>query len=121
MVDIEGKTRLVDTQLLGENIVGGMSPSRLVYQVYHDSRSRYDTNHNNNNNHGTNRWCYNIHTLLKEIGMEDIWHHNTLTPSEAKQWRNTVKEKIGEREEAQWKERVQHKPKLGTYRQLKRD
>jgi hypothetical protein len=100
-------------------IVGGMSPSRLVYQVYHNSRSRYDTNHNNNNNHGTNRWCYNIHTLLKEIGMEDTWHHNTLTPSEAKQWRSTVKEKIGEREEAQWKERMQHKPKLRTYRQLK--
>jgi hypothetical protein len=100
-------------------IVGGMSPSRLVYHVYHTSRSRYDTNHNNNNNHSTNRWCYNIHTLLKEIGMEETWNNNILTQSEAKQWRSTVKEKIKEREQAQWRERMQHKPKLRTYRQLK--
>src|SRR5690242_10165628 len=43
----------------------------------------------------------------------------TNSPSEAKQWRKTIKEKIREREETQWRERMQHKPKLRTYRQLK--
>src|SRR4051812_12714569 len=92
-------------------IVGGMAPSRLVYHVYITSRSRYDANHNNSSNHSTNRWCYNIHALLKDIGMEDTWNKNELDPSE--------EDKIKDREEAQWKERMQHKPKLRTYRQLK--
>jgi hypothetical protein len=99
-------------------IVGGMPASRLVHHVYHTSRSRYDSNHDNSI-HSMNRWCSNIHTLLKDIGMEDTWTSNELTPSEAKQWRSTIKEKIRDREEAQWKERMQHKPKLRTYQQLK--
>ena len=70
-----------------------MAPSRLVYHVYHTSRSRYDANHNNSSNHSTNRWCYNIHALLKDIGMEDAWNKNELDPSEAKEWRSTVKDK----------------------------
>ena len=110
-------------------IVGGMSPKRLVSQVYHASRSRYDdmtsdSNHSDHSKHTNytqrnNKWCKNIHSLLKSIGMEDTWNKNTLTRKEAKNWRYTVKEKIQEREELQWKERMQHKPKLRTYRQLK--
>ena len=38
---------------------------------------------------------------------------------QAKHWRQTIKEKIQEREEMQWKARMQEKPKLRTYRQLK--
>ena len=51
--------------------------------------------------------------------MEEIWKANTLTESEAKQWRSRIKERIREREETQWKESMQTKPKLRTYRQLK--
>ena len=50
--------------------------------------------------------------LLKSINMEDVWKANTLTQSEAKQWRSMIKEKIRDREETQWKERMQTKPKL---------
>ena len=55
--------------------MGGMSPSRLVYHVYHTSRSQHDTRRNSNNNHmpSMNKWCNNIHTLLKSIDMEDAW------------------------------------------------
>ena len=98
-------------------IVGGMSPHRLVYHVYQTSRSRYDTSHSNT--HSTNKWCSNIHSLLKSINMEETWKTNTLTPSQAKHWRTTIKEKIREREEIQWQERMQTKPKLRTYIQLK--
>ena len=102
-------------------IVGGMSPSRLVYHVYHTSRSQYDARRNSNNNHmpSMNKWCNNIHTLLKSIDMEDAWHNNELEQSEAKQWRSTIKAKIREREEMQWRDAMQHKAKLRTYRQLK--
>ena len=72
MVDVEGKTRLSDTQLLEENS-GGMSPSRLVYHVYHTSRSRDDAHHNSKDNHmhNMNKWCNNNHALLKSIDLED--------------------------------------------------
>jgi len=98
-------------------IVGGMSPERLVYQVYHASRSCYDIA--SQNNHSRSKWCQNIHQLLTDIDMEDTWKKNTLTQKEARNWRYTIKEKIQEREEKQWKERMQQKPKLRTYRQLK--
>ena len=45
-------------------IVGGMSPSSGLSCLSHQS-PRYDTNHNNNNNHSTNRWCSNIHTAQR--------------------------------------------------------
>jgi hypothetical protein len=51
--------------------------------------------------------------------MEETWNANTLKDSEAAQWRGTLKEKIREREETQWKERMQGKPKLRTYILLK--
>jgi hypothetical protein len=69
--------------------------------------------------HNMNKWCNNIHTLLKSMDMEEAWDNNALEQSEAKQWRSTVKTKIREREEMQWRERMQQKPKLRTYRQLK--
>ena len=100
-------------------IVGEMSPHRLVYHVYQTSRSRYDNSHKNK--HSTHKWCSNVHSLLKSIGMEEIWKANTLTESEAKQWRSRIKERIREREETQWRENMQTKPKLRTYRQLKAD
>ena len=56
-----------------------------------------------------NKWCNNIHTLLKSIDMEDAWHNNELEQSEAKQWRSTIKAKIREREEMQWRDAMQHK------------
>ena len=59
-----------------------------------------------------NKWCNNIHTLLKSIDMEDAWHNNELEQSEAKQWRSTIKAKIREREEMQWRDAMQHKAKL---------
>ena len=61
------------------------------------------------------KWCNNIHALLKSIDLEDAWQNNELERSEAKQWRSTIKTKIREREEMQWKERMQQKPKLHTY------
>ena len=48
-----------------------------------------------------NKWCNNIHTLLKSIDMEDAWHNNELEQSEAKQWRSTIKAKIRDRDEMQ--------------------
>src|SRR4051812_23147898 len=57
-------------------IVGGMSPSRLVYHVYQTSRSRYNQNHDSHN-HSLNKRCNNIHSILKSINLEETWVANT--------------------------------------------
>ena len=44
--------------------------------------------------HKLNKWCNNIHALLKSIDMEDAWQNNKLEQSEAKQWRSTIKTKM---------------------------
>jgi hypothetical protein len=51
--------------------------------------------------------------------MEDIWTQNTMTRAEGYKWRYIIKEKIKEREEKEWLARMQQKPKLRTYQQLK--
>ena len=117
-MDVEGKFLILNHW---GKIVGGMSPSRLVYHVYHTSRSRYDAHHNSKGNHmHMSKWCNDIHALLKSIDLEDAWQNNKLEQSEAKQWRSTIKTKIREREEMQWKERMQQKPKLRTYKVMAR-
>ena len=65
------------------------------------------------------KWCKSIHATLKSMGMEEVWDTNELSQEEARHWRITIKEKIQEREETLWRERMQHKPKLRTYRQVK--
>jgi hypothetical protein len=57
--------------------------------------------------------------IFKSIGMEQTWLNNTLTEEEEASFRVTVRDRITAREEAQWHARMQNKPKLRTYRQLK--
>src|SRR5947208_927860 len=78
-----------------------MASTRLVYHVYHTIRSQYDDIHKQDKDkskHAMYKWCTNIHTLLKSIDMEDTWHKNTLTESEARQWRNTTNQRENQSE-----------------------
>src|SRR4051812_25477062 len=84
-----------------------MSPSRLVKAVYTHSRARYDAGHKN-------RWCKYTHALLTELGMEDTWQQGKHDGDE-KAWDKQLREKIHEREEREWLERMQIKPKHRTY------
>ncbi len=92
-------------------IVSRMSSSRLVKQVYAYSRARYEAGENS-------RWCKYTHALLKELGMEEVWQNGTHGYDE-KKWDRELREKIHEREEKEWLERMNTKPKLRTYRTLK--
>ena len=47
-------------------IVSKMSSSRLVKQVYEDSRAHYEAGQ-------SSRWCKYTHALLTELGMEEVW------------------------------------------------
>ena len=92
-------------------IVGSMPPSRLVKQVYAHSRARYDAGQKS-------RWCQYTHTLLTELGMEEIWQQGTLECDE-KAWDKKLRENIHLREERAWRDRMKTKPKLRTYIALK--
>ena len=94
-------------------IVCSMSPSRLVKQVYAHSRARYDAGHQN-------RWCKYTHALLTELGMEETWLQGKHDGDE-KAWDKQLREKIHVREEREWLERMQTKPKLRTYMTLKHE
>jgi len=50
--------------------------------------------------------------------MEEIWQQGTIECDE-KTWDKELREKIQEREEKEWRERMNTKPKLRTYRTLK--
>ena len=58
-------------------IVSRMSSSRLVKQVYADSRARYEAGQ-------ISRWCKYTHALLQELGMEEVWQHGP--PADEKKW-----------------------------------
>jgi hypothetical protein len=93
-------------------IVCSMSSSRLVKQVYAHSRARYEAGQKS-------RWCKYTHTLLTELGMEEIWQQGTVDDEKA--WDKALREKIHMREEREWLERMQTKPKLRTYITLKHE
>jgi len=94
-------------------IVCSMPSSRLVKQVYAHSRARYEAGEKS-------RWCAYTHTLLTELGMEEIWQQGTLDCDE-KAWDTQLREKIHMREAREWSERMKAKPKLRTYTTLKHE
>jgi hypothetical protein len=94
-------------------IVSRMSSSRLVKQVYAHSRARYDAEQ-------PSQWCTYTHALLADLGMEEAWQQGTLDLDE-KKWNKEIREKIHAREEKEWIERMNTKPKLRTYILLKNE
>ena len=93
-------------------IVSRMSSSRLVKQVYADSRARYEAGQ-------ISRWCKYTHALLQELGMEEVWQHGP--PADEKKWDKELREKIQDREQKEWLERMKTKTKLRTYITLKNE
>ena len=108
---LKGRRDLLRLKFWGK-IVGGMASSRLVKQVYEESRERYDKT-------GQSRWCKHTHAIMTEIGLEEVWKKGKLTKEEAKEWDGVLREKIHEHEQQQWQARMKQKPKLRTYRILK--
>jgi hypothetical protein len=108
---LKGRRDLLRLKFWGK-VVGGMSAHRLLKQIYSHSRTRYDQGERSG-------WCKYTHALLTQLGMEKVWLSGELSDEEAKKWGREVQEKIGAREENEWKERMNTKPKLRTYRTLK--
>jgi hypothetical protein len=92
----------------------GMADSRLVKQVYVESRKRQEGGKQS-------KWCADTKALLEGLGMEGAWARRNWTEEEQKGWNSAVWKAINSKEEQEWKERTMKKPKLRTYRLLKKE
>ena len=65
--------------------------------MYADSRARYEAGQ-------TSRWCKYTHALLQQLGMEEVWQQGP--PQDMKKWDKDLREKIQEKEQKEWIERM---------------
>ncbi len=97
-----------------------MDDSRLVKQVYRQSKEQYL-------NEGTRNWCYNIHRLVARYNLDELWdeERNVLYPPQGdntqlyKSWVFVLYRRIHEIEENHWLKSMSRKPKLRTYQTIK--
>jgi len=104
-----------------------MDNSRLVRKVYLMSRDAYLNQRKKN-------WSYGVHALIIKYELRELWRdenrikhpaalpHNEHTERRLrKYWERMLFKKIQEVEEREWKEEMERKPKLRTYRSFKRN
>jgi hypothetical protein len=92
--------------------ITGMSDSRLVKQVYAHSRHLYEVGQATN-------WCKWTHQIMAGLGLQEEWGTDSLSPRERASWKCKVRAAVQEKEEAEWQQRMEGKPKLRTYARLK--
>jgi hypothetical protein len=101
-----------------------MKKKRLVWTVYNHNRSQYEESQRNLGkraiNSGSMKWCKYVHHALESIGLGWVWEKNTLTKKQARSWGAILRDKLGKKEEMEWKKAVADKPKLRTYALLKK-
>ena len=82
-----------------------MPRTRWVKRVYQEARRRLQTHPNRVN------WCSSTRDALDELGLGEHWVSQSVPPD----WKELVRQKALEREERDWRERMDTKPKLDTY------
>jgi hypothetical protein len=94
-----------------------MNENRVPKITYRKSRQRLEEEHKQETG-VTDSWCVYTKKLLLELNLGDRWNDERV--EEEEDWNTLIKEKIHQREEADWKHAVNTKPKLRTYKQLKK-
>jgi hypothetical protein len=94
-----------------------MEGNRVPKITYQTSRHRLEDEHKHEAEI-TDSWCVYTKKLLTELNMGDRWRDERVEDEET--WKTLIKEKIQEREETDWKTAVNSKPKLRTYKLLKK-
>lgn len=87
--------------------------SRLIKQVYIARREEF----NRKGKKDTKNWCFWTWKFLKELGLEHIWESENF--GSRNDWEVVIRATIKEKEEKFWLARLQEKPKLRLYRQIK--
>jgi hypothetical protein len=88
-----------------------MKGKRWTRRIYEESRRRYEEK-------GKANWCTYTHHILKEYGLEEAWVKGRV--GQLKVWKVRVTTAIKKYEEMKWKQDLEQKPKLRTYRVLKK-
>jgi hypothetical protein len=101
-----------------------MDDSRLVKRVYRISKQAFVDK-------GTNNWCSQIHKLAFKYQVGFLWEDETLVcPPENKEaktsnqqlkayWAKRLQDNVHKKEEIAWKNEMELKPKLRTYKTFK--
>jgi len=93
-----------------------MKDERIPRIIYEQSRARLEQE-SKEGTIITDTWCEYTKKLLLELKLERYWNENRALDEES--WAKVVEERIQEREEKKWLERVNTRDKLRTYRLFK--
>ena len=96
-------THVLALTLLGEEHIG-----KWVFKERKKTANRKDKDN----------WCVGTLLLLQELKLDNFWKYGFLGTRE--KWRDLVRGRVRKREEDAWRRRVASRPRLGTYRKIKR-
>ena len=85
----------------------------LRWEVYQEGRKRVGEDQS--------AWCDYTRRCLEELGLERFYDRQDEYEVIGKEWKGTVREKVQEKEQKEWLERMKKKAKLRTYREFKRE
>jgi hypothetical protein len=83
----------------------------LRWEVYQECRKRVGDDEE--------AWCDYTRKCLRELKLEDFWECQDEMNLGVDEWRSVVLAKVQEKEEREWRVRMEGKSKLRTYRQFK--
>jgi hypothetical protein len=93
------------------NKILNMNNNRMTKKIYNENRRTHELS-------GEKNWSSYTHTLLSKYNLESYWKDNL--PIQPNEWERIVHKNIHTHEETTWKENMMKKPKLRTYRLIKR-
>ena len=85
----------------------------LRWEVYQEGRRRIGGD--------KEAWCDYTKKMMKEVGLGEYWDTQDVMVMYKKTWRAIVWKKIQDKEQDEWRKRMDSKSKLRTYRVMKRE
>ena len=90
-----------------------MRKEGLRWEVYQEGRKRIGRD--------KGAWCDYTKKMMKEVGLGECWEKQDVMKVDKGTWRSIVWKKIQDKEQEEWRKRMDSKSKLRTYRTMKRD
>jgi hypothetical protein len=64
-------------------------------------------------------WCDYTRKVMMEVGLKDCWEKQDIMEVDKGTWKAIVRKKIQDKEQEEWRKRMESKSKLRTYRKVK--
>src|SRR4051812_4303292 len=91
-----------------------MNRHKIPKQIYMENRRKIENGTTQEREVDT--WCRYTRELLTELGLQQYWETGRLGTHQ--EWSQLVKDRIHKREEQKWKQQIEMKPKLRTYKTI---